>query len=84
MELTFPKEKSGGASNAARSDSNRTGIVVSHDYSVNDALTHWRKEAARLWSEYQRSGNRAHLTAFEVHRAAMAARLATANAEKCR
>lgn len=35
----------------------------------------WRLEAARLLSEYRRTGNTAHLKAFRVHRAAMGGRL---------
>lgn len=75
MKITFPKAKSGGATNAARYESNRTGILVFPGYSVNHALTQWRKEAARLLAEYQRTGHPSHLKAFRIHRAAMGGRL---------
>jgi len=84
MKPTSPKEKSGGAIHAARSEPNCTGIVVFPGYSVNPVLAQWRKEADRLWAEYQRTGNPVHLKAFDVHRAAMSARLATATEAKCR
>jgi hypothetical protein len=84
MRTTTQKAKSGGASNTARSGSNRTGILVPSGYSVNHVLAQWRKEAARLWAEYQRTGNPVHLKAFDVHRAAMSARLVTATEAKCR
>ncbi len=32
---------------------------------------HWRREAIRLFTEYRRTGNPAHLKAYRVHRAAM-------------
>jgi hypothetical protein len=42
---------------------------------VKHAPAQWRKEAQRLFAEYRRTGNMAHLKAFRVHRAAMGARL---------
>jgi hypothetical protein len=75
MRSTTSKAKSGGASNTARSGSNRTGILVFPGYSVNHVLVQWRNEAARLWSEYQRTGHPSHLRAFRIHRAAMGGRL---------
>ena len=75
MNATSPKKKSGGAINAARSESNGISILLSGGYSVNHALAQWRKEAARLWAEYRRTRDRKHLRAFRIHRAAMKARL---------
>jgi hypothetical protein len=84
MKSTAPKAKSGGAGNASRINPHSTGILVFPGYGVNHALAQWRKEADRLWAEYQRTGNPVHLKAFDVHRAAMSARLATATEAKCR
>jgi hypothetical protein len=42
---------------------------------VKHAPEQWRKEARRLFAEYRRTGQTAHLRAFRVHRAAMGARL---------
>ena len=75
MKATSPKAKSGGASNAARSESDRTGILLPSGYSVNHVLAQWRKEAARLWTEYQRTGHPSHLRAYRTHCAAVAERL---------
>ena len=66
------REQSGGATHAPSSKSNCTGILLSADYIVN----RWETEKRRLWSEYKRTGNPAHLKAFHVHRHAMDARLA--------
>jgi len=68
-------KKSRGAANAPRSESNCNGILVSGTYSVNRALVQWRREAARLWTEYRRTGHPSHLRAFRIHRAAMGGRL---------
>jgi hypothetical protein len=75
-----PREQSGGATHAPGSKSNCPGILLSPDYIVNQ----WETEKQRLWSEYQRTGNPAHLKAFEVHRAAMSARLANTARAKYR
>jgi hypothetical protein len=83
MKPTFPKKKSGGASGATRSESSRT-ILFPTGYSVNHVLAQWWKEADRLWAEYRRTEDPSHLKAFDVHRAAMSARLTTATGAKCR
>ena len=75
MKRTSQERKSGRAGNVIRSESNRSGILVFRGYIVNHALAQWRKEAQRLFAEYRRTGDTAHLRAFRVHRAAMGARL---------
>jgi len=82
MKLTFPKAKSGGAANAARIES--CSILLPSGYSVNHVLAQWRKEANRLRAEFERTGNPAHLKAFNIHRVAMSAGLANATEAKCR
>jgi hypothetical protein len=73
MKDISPKKKSGGATSAARSEQNRTGILVSGNYSVNHVLAQRRKEAARIWPEYECTGNHAHISAYELHRAGIPA-----------
>ncbi|MBV9008592.1 MAG: hypothetical protein JO354_05400 [Verrucomicrobia bacterium] len=73
--MESPKKKSGGAIARATRSESPSGILSSTGYSVNHTRAQWQKEAARLWSEYQRTGDRKHLTAFHVHRAAMGGRL---------
>lgn len=75
MKATSPKEKSGGAANASRSESLSADILSFSDYRVNHVPAQWQKEAKRLWGEYRRTGNPSHLKAFQVHRAAMGGRL---------
>ena len=72
MKSTAPKAKSGGARNASRINPHSTGILFDDGFSVNHTRAQWRKEAQRLFAEYQRTGNTAHLKAFRTHRAAMA------------
>jgi hypothetical protein len=84
MKRTAPKAESGGAGNATRIIPHSTGILVFPGYSVNHVLAQWRKEGNRLRAEFERTGNPAHLKAFNIHRAAMSARLANATEAKCR
>src|SRR4051812_32710639 len=74
MKDISPKEKSGGATNATRSLLHSTEIVTSDGYSVNHLLAQWEKESQRLWAEYERTGNSAHLRALNIHRAAIRGR----------
>ena len=75
MKSTVPKAKSGGARNASRINPHSTGILFDDGFSVNHTRAQWRKEAQRLFAEYQRTRDRKHLRAFRIHRAAMGARL---------
>jgi len=74
--MKHQKQKTGGATHAPVSKSNYTATLLTHHTIVNNALAQWETEKQRLWSEYERTGNPAHLKAFDVHRAAMSARLA--------
>ncbi len=75
MKATSPKAKGGGATNAARINPHSTEILFNRGLSVNHVLAQWRKEAARLWNEFQRTGNVAYWKEFRVHRAAMGGRM---------
>ena len=72
------REQSGGATHAPDPKSNCSASLLSREYTVNQ----WKKEKQRLWSEYQRTGDPAHLKAFHVHRDAMYVRLAVSKKAK--
>ena len=65
--------------NARRPTGRRDKLTNEEHYRLprvsQGTLVVWRQEAARLRSEYGRTGNAAHLKAFRVHRAAMGGRL---------
>jgi hypothetical protein len=84
MKSTAPKAKSRGARNASRINPHSIGILFADGFTVNHVLAQWRKEANRLRAEFEHTGNPAHLEAFNIHRAAMSARLASATEAKCR
>jgi hypothetical protein len=69
-----PNEKAGSQARLSQ-ETDCVFLLTLWRQRVKHAPERWRKEARRLFAEYQRTGDTAHLKAFRVHRAAMGARL---------
>ncbi len=77
MKRKPPKEE-GRAENAARLANNDRATSLYHqpgNVNRTSLQARWHAEGARILGLYRRTGNHAHLKAFQVHRAAMGARL---------